>query len=159
MKISFYTLMLGLLLSQALSACTRTTSGTSPTAPSDPELPNVRMPGTEVRQIKSARTGRSYDIYILPPSDYAKNPNKKYPILYTLDGQWDFKLLDSIYGGLYYDGFIPEMFIVSITYSGESPDYESLRAMDYTPVHDSFVNGSGDAPKFLAFIKEETFIT
>ena len=162
MKVSFHALMLGLLLSQALSACARTAPETPPATPASPgpatpgsALPNVKMPDTEVRQIKSAKTGRSYDIYIRPPSDYAKNPNKKYPVLYTLDGQWDFKLLDSIYGGLYYDGFIPEMFIVSITYSGESPDYESLRAMDYTPVRDTFVNGSGDAPKFLAFLKEE----
>jgi predicted alpha/beta superfamily hydrolase len=73
----------------------------------------------------------------------------------VLDGQWDFKLLDSIYGGLYYDGFVPEMIIVGITYSGNNPDYGALRAMDYTPVHDGFFPGSGEAPKFLAFLKEE----
>lgn len=157
MKVSFPTIMLGLLLSQVLSACAQSTPKPSPTASSNQTLPNVRMPGSEVRQIKSAKTGRSYDIYIRPPSDYAKNKNKKYPVIYLLDGHWDFKLLDSIIGGLHYDGFIPEMFVIGITYSGDSPDYESLRAMDYTPVHDSYVQGSGDAPKFLAFIKEELF--
>jgi predicted alpha/beta superfamily hydrolase len=106
---------------------------------------------------ESAKTGRDYDIYIRPPDDYAKGGDKKYPVLYVLDGQWDFKLLDSIYGGLYYDGFVPEMIIVGITYSGDHPDYGSLRAMDYTPVSDSSLPGSGDAAKFLAFLKEELF--
>ena len=64
-------------------------------------------------------------------------------------------MLNSIYGGLLYDGFIPEMIIVGITYSGDNADYGALRSMDYTPVHDVFIPGSGDAPKFLAFLKEE----
>lgn len=121
-------------------------------------LPNVTLPGSEVRQIKSSETGRSYDIYIRPPDEYSKNQKKEYPVLYVLDGQWDFKLLDSIYGGLLYDGFVPEMFIVSITYTGAGrDDYENLRAMDYTPVSIPYLRGSGDAPRFLAFLKSELF--
>ena len=72
-----------------------------------------------------------------------------------LDGQWDFRLLDSIQGGLVYDKFMPEIIIVGITYSGDHPDYGALRAMDYTPVHDTFIPGSGEAPKFFAFLKEQ----
>ena len=112
------------------------------------------MPDTEVRQLKSAATGRNYDIYVQLPTGYAQS-QKKYPVLYVLDGQWDFKLLDSIYGGLLYDGFIPEMIIVGITYSGANPDYNALRAMDYTPASDATIPGSGGAPKFLAFFKNE----
>ena len=150
-------LMLSLLLSQTLSACARQTA--EPPAPSTPgsALPEVTLPGSEVRQLKSSETGRNYDIYIRLPDDYEKDGKKNYPVLYLLDGQWDFKLLDSIYGGLYYDKFVPEMIIVGITYSGANPDYESLRAMDYTPFHDTYVQGSGDAPKFLAFLKKELF--
>jgi hypothetical protein len=158
MKSSFQTciLVIGLLLPLALGACSQQPPQQTP-APSGAPLGRVSLPGTEVRQIESAETGRSYDIYIRPPDDYTKDKNKQYPILYVLDGQWDFKLLDSIYGGLYYDGYVPEMIIVGITYSGDSPDYGSLRAMDYTPVHDPSISGSGDAPKFLAFLKKELF--
>ena len=113
------------------------------------------MPSTEVRQLKSSATGRDYDIYVRLPDGYTPSKWKKYPVLYVLDGQWDFKLLDSVYGGLLYDKFVPEMIIVGITYSGDQPDYGALRAMDYTPVHDLFISGSGDAPKFLRFIKEQ----
>lgn len=149
MKFSFpiYSLTITLLLSQVLGACAKQ-------PPASETLSTVTLPGSEVRQLKSAETGRSYDIYIRLPADYAKDKKKKYPVLYLLDGHWDFKLLDSIYGGLYYDGYVPEMIIVGITYSGENPNYESLRAMDYTPFSDSSIPGSGDAPKFLAFLKK-----
>ncbi|MBI5961215.1 MAG: alpha/beta hydrolase [Chloroflexi bacterium] len=105
--------------------------------------------------LKSSVTGHNYDIYVRFPSEYAQNKEKKYPVLYVLDGQWDFKLLDSIYGGLFYDGFVPELILVGITYSGPNPDYDALRAMDYTPVRDPSIPGSGGAPKFLAFFKDE----
>ncbi len=104
--------------------------------------------------MKSASTGRSYDLYIHIPSDYDKNKSAKYPVDYILDGQWDFKLMDSILGGLAYDKFVPEMILVGITYSGEDADYNGLRAMDYTP-SPTQVNGSGDGPKFLKFLKSE----
>src|SRR5512138_2146676 len=118
-SIPTYSLMIGLVFLPMLSACARQ-------ARASETLSTVTLPGSEVRQLKSAETGRSYDIYIRTPADYAKDKKKKYPVLYLLDGHWDFKLLDSIYGGLYYDGYVPEMIIVGITYSGENPNYESL---------------------------------
>jgi predicted alpha/beta superfamily hydrolase len=120
-----------------------------------PTFPNVTLPDTEVRSLRSSNTGRKYDIYVRLPANYARNQKKAYPILYVLDGQWDFKLLDSIYGGLLYDKFVPEMIIIGVTYPGDSPDYEALRARDYTPTQVAGFSGSGDGPKFLAFFKEE----
>jgi predicted alpha/beta superfamily hydrolase len=105
--------------------------------------------------MKSTSTGRSYDLYIHIPSDYERNKDAKYPVLYILDGQWDFKLMDSILGGLVYDKFAPETILVGITYSGENADYNNLRAMDYTPTATPQVKGSGDGPKFLKFLKTE----
>jgi len=146
-------------LSQGLSACAQQTPQPStplpPTLqPQSPEPVSVTIPGSEVRQLQSSATGRDYDIYVKLPAGYAQS-QKKYPILYLLDGQWDFKLLDSIQGGLLYDKFVPEMIIVGITYSGVEADYESLRAMDYTPVRDAYFPGSGDAPKFFLFLKDQ----
>ena len=50
-------------------------------------FPKVPIAGSEVRTMKSASTGRSYDLYIHIPSDYAQNKDAKYPVLYILDGQ------------------------------------------------------------------------
>jgi hypothetical protein len=154
MSLSFntYAFIICMALPLVVSGCARQTQ-----KPSTSSLPNVTLPGTEVRTLKSSTTGRTYDIYIRLPGDYAQLTKKTYPVLYVLDGQWDFKLLDSIYGGLYYDKFVPEMIIVGITYAGTDPDYEALRAMDYSPTPVKGLPGSGDGPKFLAFLKEELF--
>lgn len=117
------------------------------------KYPPVIIRGSEVRFLKSNDTGRNYDLYIRKPSDMSGA--KKYPVLYLLDGQWDFKLLDSVHGGLFYDKYIPEMIIIGITYSGENPNYDALRAMDYTPTAEQRLPGSGDAAKFLKFLKNE----
>jgi predicted alpha/beta superfamily hydrolase len=117
-------------------------------------FPKVTIGGSEVRSMHSVETGRDYDLYIHAPSDFNKDTAKKYPVVYILDGQWDFKLMDSVLGGLVYDKSVPQMILVGITYSGEKPDYDSLRAMDYTPVAGP-PKGSGDAAKFYAFVKDK----
>lgn len=148
---SYMTLVLIVLwLSQALSAC----GSPAPESPS-PTSGRVTLPLTEVQQLHSSATGRDYDIYVRLPDGYEQDKNKQYPVIYSLDGQWDFKMLDSICGGLVYDKFMPEVIIVGITYSGEDADYGSLRALDYTPVRDLYFGGGGDGPKFLAFFKEQ----
>ena len=104
--------------------------------------------------MKSTSTGRTYDLYIRKPADYDKTKDKKYPVLYLLDGQWDFKLLDSVVGGLVYDKWMPDIVVVGITYTGDHPDYGALRAMDYTPTPGNS-KGSGDGPKFLNFLRTD----
>jgi len=121
----------------------------------DASPPLVTIAGTELRTLRSVATGRDYDIYVYRPSDYESNPTKRYPVLYLLDGQWDFKLLTSIQGGLLYDKFVPEIFVVGITYSGQKPDYDALRAADYTPVPRASSPGSGGAARFLSLLKTE----
>jgi uncharacterized protein len=121
----------------------------------DNELTPVTIPGAHLRTITSNATQRTYDIYVRLPTANASSSERKYPVLYLLDGQWDFKLLDSVYGGLLYDKYVPEMIIVGITYSGPSPNYDLLRGYDYTPVADANRPGTGDGPKFLSFLKSE----
>jgi predicted alpha/beta superfamily hydrolase len=116
--------------------------------------PPVTIPGSELRTMKSTSTSRTYDLYIRKPADFERSKDKKYPVLYLLDGQWDFKLLDSVIGGLFYDKWMPDIVVVGITYSGDHPDYDALRAMDYTP-NPGDRAGSGDGARFLKFIKTE----
>lgn len=118
-------------------------------------LPKVTILGSEMRTIHSDETGRDYDLYIHLPSDFSKETSKKYPVVYILDGQWDFKLMDSVLGGLVYDKFVPQMVLVGITYSGDNVNYDELRAMDLTPVAAERTKGSGDGPKFYAFLKKK----
>ena len=74
-----------------------------------------------------------------------------------MDSQWDFPLLTALYGQQYYDGFIPEVIIVGITWGGDHPNPDSLRARDYTPTNEKRLPQSGGAEKFLSVIKNEIF--
>ena len=126
-----------------------------PSASNPQAFPKVTIAGSHVRTLKSASTGRDNDLYIHLPSNYDQDKTKKYPVLYILDGQWDFKLMDSVLGGLVYDKFAPEAIMVGLTYSGEHADYDKLRAMDYTPAAAPGSSGVGGAANFLKFLKTE----
>ena len=139
------------------------------------QYPAVTIPGSEVRKITSKIVaGQEYELHIMLPAGY-QAADKKYPVVYLMDSQWDFPLLTGLYGYHYYDGFIPELIIVGVTWSGEHADYDSLRLRDYTPTHveqltvrpeiygmmslSSSVRmpQSGGADQFLAFMKQELF--
>lgn len=121
----------------------------------DAPYPPVTIPDTELRALHSTATGRDYDLYVYRSAQIAADRSGRYPVLYLLDGQWDFKLLASIHGGLRYDRFVPDAIIVGITYSGAHANYDSLRALDYTPVAAPATPGSGGAPRFLEFLERE----
>ncbi len=121
------------------------------------QFPRVDIPGSEIRKISSAIvTGQEYELHILLPGGY-KNSNKKYPVVYLMDSQWDFPLVKSIYGQQYYDGFIPELIVVGITWGGTNPNPDSLRVRDYTPTNDGRQKQGGGADKFLSFMRNELF--
>lgn len=114
----------------------------------------VEIAGTQWLHLFSAITNQDYDLYINLPRGYGDS-TKTFPVLFLIDAQWDFPLVQAIYGEQYYDGFIPEMVIVGITWGGKNPDYDKLRAYDLTPTDISRNGTYGNAPKFLSFITKE----
>jgi predicted alpha/beta superfamily hydrolase len=117
----------------------------------------VTIPGSQTKEFTSnIVSGQEYVLQILLPGSYA-NSNKKYPVVYLMDSQWDFPLLTALYGQQYYDRFIPELIIVGITWGGKHTKPDSLRARDYTPTNLKQMPQSGGADKFLSVIKDEVF--
>lgn len=117
----------------------------------------VTIPGSQTRTIvSSVVNGQKYELQVFLPGSYRQG-NKKYKVVYLLDSQWDFPLAKSLYGQQYYDGFIPELIIVGITWGGSRPNPDSLRARDYTPTHEKSFPQSGGAGNFLSFMKNELF--
>lgn len=114
----------------------------------------VEIPGSQLQKITSAIVGQEYDLYIHLPRNYGSK-DQKHPVLYLLDAQWDFPLVTAIFGQQFYDGFLPGLVIVGITWGGKNPKHDSLRARDLTPNNAAPLRQSGGAPKFLAFIKQE----
>lgn len=116
--------------------------------------PRVEIPNTQLLKMTSAIVGQEYDLYIHLPRNYGSK-DQTFPVLYLLDAQWDFPLVTAIFGSQYYDGFLPGIVIVGITWGGKSPNHDSLRARDLTPTNAATLRQSGGAPKFLTFMKKE----
>lgn len=118
------------------------------------KYPEVTIPGSHLRYITSSIvTGQEYELDIMLPAGY-EGSTKKYPVVYVMDSQWDFPLVKCIYGEQYYDGFIPEIIVVGVTWGGG----KILRARDYVPPTKADAPGAaGGADKFLDFMKTELF--
>ncbi len=117
-------------------------------------LPHVEILGTQLLKIRSAIVGQDYDLMINLPRNY-RDTTKAFPVLYLLDAQWDFPLVNAVFGEQYYDGCVPEIVTVGIAWGGKTPNYDSLRVRDLTPTTIKQVPQSGNAPRFLEFIKKE----
>lgn len=129
-------------------------AGYAETEPST--FPEVVIGGTAERLIQSDIVGQEYKLWISPPRNYASS-DKTYPVIYLLDGQWDFTLMISLYGQLNYDGDIPDALLVGITWGGEQPNVDALRLRDFTPTKVAGQDGSGGAGAFLQFFEKELF--
>ncbi len=116
--------------------------------------PMVKIAGTESLHFTSSIVGQEFDLHVNLPRDY-RDTSKSFPVIYLLDGQWDFPLLNAIFGQQYYDGFVPAVVVVGIAWGGNNPNFDLLRARDLTPSMISQAPQSGNAPKFLEFIKKE----
>lgn len=113
-------------------------------------IPRVELLGTEIRSIDSSIIPyQKFDLYINFPRSYADfNTRGIYPVLYVLNGQWDFPLVLGSFGNLFFDGYLNEMIIVGVTWHGDYLDYHKLMARDFTPTKTDGIN-SGGAEKFL----------
>jgi hypothetical protein len=117
-------------------------------------LKPVEIAGAHLQHVFSKIVNQEYDLYINLPGGY-KDSTKTFPVLYLVDGQWDFTLGYTIYGQQFYDGFVPEMVIVGITWGGNKPNYDQLRGRDLTPTQTMQQQPSGNATKFLESIRKE----
>ncbi len=114
----------------------------------------VQIEGAHERLIKSKNIDQEYKLLVSLPRHY-KSSEKNYPVLYLLDAQWDFTLLVSLIGQLHFDGDIPGVILVGVTWGGENPDAGELRIRDYSPSKVADITNSGGGKQFLAFMKSE----
>ncbi len=94
--------------------------------------------------LKSEILNEDRTIYVHCPSG---NQNTKYPVLYHLDGDYNFKMTTGIIDFLMKNEIIPEMIVVGIG--------NLDRTRDMTPVKDPTFRNSGGAEKFYKFINNE----
>ncbi|SMF73728.1 hypothetical protein SAMN05661091_1001 [Paenibacillus uliginis N3/975] len=122
------------------------------------------IPGTQVWNVQSNRTGRWYRISIAKPVE--PPPEEGYPVLYTLDANASFgSLAESIRMQSRRPHGISPALIVGIGYDSDNPIVTNERFYDYTVHADETElparpDGSpwpktGGAEEFLTFIEEE----
>ena len=113
------------------------------------------LPGAKVHYVESDIVGDTYELRVSLPGAYYSNPEADFPVAYVLDGQWGFTMVSDINGKLGYDGMIPGMIVVAITWAGENVDYNLKRQRDFTHTANPFMPASGGAVNFLAAIEQE----
>ena len=111
--------------------------------------------GSDALEFTSKINNKNYKLYINLPASYSTDSLKNYPVLYKLDAQWSFASIVSLYGNLRFDGYVPEMIIVGISYGGINPHYDKLRGEDLTPTEFTYIPGSGGAARFQNVIRDE----
>jgi hypothetical protein len=122
------------------------------------------LPGTEVVPLQSAINGVRYELRVKLPAGYARG-TKRYPLLVTLDADYQFAIVANQAARLASHDQAPELLVVSIGYSGDPEDlgaYRLNRTRDYTPTHvddggygREFQKLSGGGPAFARVIAEE----
>jgi predicted alpha/beta superfamily hydrolase len=120
-----------------------------------PVYPAHTIPNTLLRALPRNADGRAYQLHIHLPASFAKEPKRRYPVLYVTDGYWDFQTVISSYNNKVYDKVVPEFIIVGLGYAGEDLDYGQLRTWELTPVPLPGAADSGHADKFLATLEKE----
>jgi len=114
----------------------------------------VNLYNTQVKVFHSQIIADDFYLFISLPDDYDQS-DKKYPVLYLLDGDVAFGMATSIARYLQFGNTIPDLIIVGIGYGALKKNEGNMRSRDYTISPKRGRSGTGGAPKFREFLKEE----
>ncbi|WP_081366473.1 alpha/beta hydrolase-fold protein [Alteromonas mediterranea] len=105
----------------------------------------------KVEKLQSKVLGELREVIVQLPKSYAENPDKKYPVIYRLDGAGNLPMMNGVLESLQSQNAAPEVIIVAI----ENTD----RLRDFYPTANEDPNGpvgyGGGGAKFLSFITTE----
>jgi uncharacterized protein len=126
-------------------------------------LPRATLLFSETRSFPSSIMGVNYQISTCFPQNYPE-ANRKYPVIYLLDGETFIGLVSGIVSGLIWGQVIPDCLIIGIGHDINTLDeWWSARAVDLNPPENPKVAyptwmhpfRNRRAPDFLRFIKNE----
>lgn len=120
-----------LFLNAACTGAEESTSAESLSERAEPEP--VTVPGTQVHTLHSEIAGRDFRILVALPMTYGSGENS-YPVVYSLDADFQFSGPVEIARTLAYGGEAQEVILVGIAYGTDSlEEWQVLRRRDYTP--------------------------
>jgi predicted alpha/beta superfamily hydrolase len=110
---------------------------------------------SEIKQIISQEVNDTFYIYTRLPK-YYQNSNRRYPVLYLLDGDISYNMAISVVRYLQYGKDVPDLIIVAPAYGTLLSDHETnYRERDYTISKIERFNNSSGADKFTRFLQNE----
>ncbi len=115
----------------------------------------VVLESTQIFNIYSKANQQDYRIQVRLPGSYLTNPDKKYPVIIKVDGQWDFPLASSVYNCIYFDGQMPEAIIIGIDWANVTGNIHAIRSRDLLPAPIQRFENSGHAKKFISVLADE----
>lgn len=127
----------------------------SPSIPRGDDYPPHTIANSQLRVLPATSPDRTYQLHIGLPPSYARQPDRKFPVVYVTDGYWDFQKLAAIRAVLINDKVVPEFIIVGLGYAGQGLDYHRLRLGDLLPVQVRNSEQTGHAAKFLQTIEDQ----
>lgn len=97
---------------------------------------------SEVWDVPDPVSRRGYQVFVALPPSYAKEPQRRYPVLYITDADYAFPIIRQISRRLNLDGpRVEEFILVGLSYA-KGEDGAVSRRRDYTPTP----NGPSSAP-------------
>jgi len=115
------------------------------------------VPGTiaigERVTLHSAVLGEDRVVFVSPPASY--DGERRYPVLYLTDGQFNFEQARATVGFLSRNVLIPQMVVVGIVNTDRTRDLYATRADFKFGTRTIPFPTSGNADKFLEFIQTE----
>lgn len=104
--------------------------------------------------LRSKEAEHLYHIYVRLPQDYAEQPQRRYPIVYLLDGDSLFPMLGANHIYLTIDDKMPEAIVVGIAY-GSFAKPINRRHIDFVPPVPEVPAGEARADDFHRFLEKE----
>jgi uncharacterized protein len=137
-------------------------------------FPLASIPATEVRRLQSSAVDQEYLISVALPFHYEEHPEKRYPMIYVLDGNMYFEMVVEMVRLMNLCNELPDAIIIGIGYpvngslAASYAQVMHLRIRDFLPVRDEkgekFIHErfpipnpivSGGGERFLQFIQQE----
>lgn len=118
--------------------------------------PQVRIPDTERRVLKSSFVDDELKLHVYLPRGYPEK-GRRYPVVYLLDSEYSFGCVSYVVRRLIKGEEIPPAIVVGISYEVPYEDFYRRRERDYTPtrVHTDDFPAAGHAPEFFLFLERE----
>jgi predicted alpha/beta superfamily hydrolase len=119
-------------------------------------VPQVQIPDTERRLLRSRCVDEEFKIHVYLPRNYPEE-GRRYPVIYLLDSEYSFGCVSYVVRRLIKGREIPPAIVVGVSYEVPYEDFYRRRERDYTlsTAHVEEFPAAGHGAAFFRFLDKE----